>query len=532
MHLALEYGADRIWVVNVGDLKPMEFPIEYFLTLGRDADQWAREDGKDKTVAFTKLWAEREFGAEHAGEIAEIVTRYAQYAGRRKPELLEPQTYSLNNYSEAERVEAQWKALEARALTVKAALPADAQDAYFELVLHPILALSNLTKMYIAAGRNRLYAEEGRASANLWAEKTRELFARDAAISREYNHDLAGGKWDHMMDQTHIGYTYWQQPPVNAMPAVSEVQPLPEPTMGVASEGAGVYHQLAPFDPRLHFNSFSRGTHWIDVFNRGTGTFRFEAKGSEPWIELSETTGSVESETRLTVSVDWDKLGNRDRASGTVSIEQLDAQGKPAGPASVVPIEAVAPANPSRTAFAGFVEGDGVIAAEAEHYSRASAANGTHWERIPEYGATLSGMTPLPVTASSVPEGPRATLEYDIYLFQPDSYRLDLVVGPSLNFQPGKQLRLAVSLDDGPPQIVTVVPAELDRDLLPTGWAQSVRDSVRHVSATVNVSAAGRHTLKVGMVDPGVVLERFVLSKQPPPPSYLGPPESFRAAAK
>src|ERR1035437_2381505 len=105
MNLAHLYGADRIWIVNVGALKPMEFPIEFFLPLAWNPERW----GKDNLQEFTELWAEREFGPEHAAEIADIVSKTLKYNGRRKPELLEPATYSVLDYQEADRAVADYK---------------------------------------------------------------------------------------------------------------------------------------------------------------------------------------------------------------------------------------------------------------------------------------------------------------------------------------------------------------------------------------------------------------------------------------
>ena len=119
MNLALEYGADRVWIVNVGDLKPMEFPIDFFLNFARDPKRWPKE----KIGEFTRQWAEREFGGAHAAEIADIVSKTLKYNGRRKPELLEPATYSLLDYQEADRVVAEYKAVVARAEKISASLP-------------------------------------------------------------------------------------------------------------------------------------------------------------------------------------------------------------------------------------------------------------------------------------------------------------------------------------------------------------------------------------------------------------------------
>lgn len=219
MNLAYHHDANRLWVVNVGDLKPMEFPIEFFLTMAWNPDAWPKE----RIAEFTKLWATREFGPEYAADIADIVAKYTKYNRRRTPELLEPGTFSLENYSEADRVLAEWKTISDKAETINAKLPANARDAFFQLVLYPTKACYVVNDLYISAAKNRFYAKHNDGRANEYAQRVRDLFAQDAALTRAYHRDVANGKWNHMMAQTRIGYTYWQQPPSNTMPGVVEV---------------------------------------------------------------------------------------------------------------------------------------------------------------------------------------------------------------------------------------------------------------------------------------------------------------------
>ena len=220
MNLAYRYGANRIWIVNVGDLKPMEVPIEFFLSMAWHPEGWTNRNVGE----FTRLWAQREFGAKYAPEIAGILDKYAKYNGRRKPELLDADTFSLVDYGEADRVLAEFKSITAKAEEIYARLPAEQRDAFFELVLYPAKASELVTELYVTAGKNHLYASQGRASTNDLAEQVKALFQADADLASEYNHKLAKGKWDHMMDQSHIGYTSWKDPPANVMPAVSELQ--------------------------------------------------------------------------------------------------------------------------------------------------------------------------------------------------------------------------------------------------------------------------------------------------------------------
>src|SRR5690606_25423735 len=235
MHLAWAYGANRIWIVNVGDLKPMEFPIEFFLTLAWDPSRWSADSLDDYSTA----WAAREFGAELAPRIAALINGYTKLNGRRKPEMLAPDTYSLVNYREAERVLAEWSELVAEAQALYAKLPGESRSAFFQLVLYPVEASANLHELYVATGRNRLYALQGRARANAQAERARALFAADGKLARAY-HELQGGKWNHMMSQAKMGYVTWQQPDIETMPAVHQVRPRAGASMAVAIEGTTV----------------------------------------------------------------------------------------------------------------------------------------------------------------------------------------------------------------------------------------------------------------------------------------------------
>jgi len=511
MNLAYAYGADRIWIVNVGDLKPMEFPIEFFLTMARHPERL----GKDDLRGYTEQWAAREFGPQYAVEAADLISLYTKYNGRRKPEQLDPETFSLTNYREADRVYDEWKTLTERAERLSARLPADRRDAFFELVLYPLKASAIVNELYITAGKNHLYAAQGRASANDLAAQTRALFAADAALSYEYNHKLLNGKWDHMMDQTHIGYTGWQEPPMNVMPAVSEVHPAEGARMGINVEGSASVASgwSGPLQMEA-FDSFNCQTRFLDVFNRGDQPFDYTVSADQPWIKVDKEQGSVVKEERLLVSIDWDKLPEGTQ-NGVITISQKD------GSSLKVKVQAIKPA--LHEDIEGFVEANHYVSIEAEHFMANTAANGVQWEKIPGFGETLSAMSIFPVTAPSVDLAqPAATLEYKMVLFEKGAFNVEATVAPSLNFVPGRGLRYAVSFDDQKPVVVDILQHNTNQD-----WAKAVSDGVRHVATTLKLNAPGEHTLKIRMVDPGVVLEKLVVSHGQIASSYLGPPESY-----
>ncbi|RDS81153.1 glycosyl hydrolase [Dyella monticola] len=513
MHLALEYGADRLWVVNVGDGKPMEFPIEFFLDYARMPQRW----NKDHLDEFTKLWAARDFGSEHADEIAEAMETYSKYNGRRKPELIDPGTFSLANYHEADRVEGEWRALAQRVDELAMELPENERAAYFELIQYPVDACANLTGMYITAARNAADAQAGNPRANREADEVRTLFAKDAALSDAYN-TLLDGKWNHMMDQTHIGYTSWRDPPVNVMPAVSWIQVPKEGSLGVRAEDATPVGKsqvtLGTID------SVSDATRTLTLFDRGLTPVRYKIVTGASWLAPSETEGTVgRAEQRVALHVDWSKLpAGADSADGVITV--TSDEGKPMQytlHAQRLPI--------TRETAKGFVESDGYVAMEAADTSARTADGASldamHWTELPDYGETKSAMTVFPVTATGKPDS-AASLQYDMYLYDTGDMQLQLTVAPTQNFVPGRGLRFAVSVDDGPRTVVDALEHNTKED-----WAKAVTDGVRRVTVPLTIAAPGYHTLKIWAVDPALVVERLVVSHGALRPSYLGPPESF-----
>ena len=179
MHLAWQLEANRIWIVNVGDLKPMEFPTEFFIRYAWNPARWPYE----KLGEYSREWAAREFGAEHAAEVAALINGYSKLNRRRTPELLEPDTYSLTNYREADRLLAEWSDLVTRAEKLNAALAPEYRDAFYQLVLYPVKASAGVHELYVSVGLNRLYARQGRTDANIHSARARELFAADRQLA-------------------------------------------------------------------------------------------------------------------------------------------------------------------------------------------------------------------------------------------------------------------------------------------------------------------------------------------------------------
>lgn len=505
MGLAWKHKVDRLWLVNVGDLKPMEFPISFFLDYAWDPDAMTVE----KMNAYPEAWATQQFGATHAAEIGRLLTEYTRFNSRRKPELLSPDTYSVQHFGEAERVVAEYNALVADARRVRAELPQVYHDAYDQLLTYPIEASANLNELYVTVAKNRLYASEGRAMTNELAEKARWHFAHNDRLDSLY-HSINDGKWIHMMSQTRIGYTYWQQPEVNAMPEVKQIG-LP------TAADMGVFTSLPVFD-RHH-----QQTGYVEIYNRGRTSFEFSIQSDVSWMRFSQNSGLVDQQERVQVSVEWNDVPTGQHRV-PIRITQTDGR----------TVDVVADvdnrAHPGLRGFKGPVEQDGYIAIEAPQFTRNIKVGDVGWLEIPQLGRTSSSMTPFPVISNSMdPVANRRSprLEYDVFVINPGVVKVTVYLSPTLNYSKDYRhtdgIRFGLSFDDQTPQTLNMH-AEMEGGFHERVWDRWVADNIIKVTSTHTISNAGKHTLKLWMMDTGAVVQRIIIQTKDIGSTYLGPP--------
>ncbi|KAF2997461.1 hypothetical protein E8E14_001887 [Neopestalotiopsis sp. 37M] len=561
MQLAYAHGADRIWIVNIGDLKPLELPLSHFLDIAYDADKW----GVDNTTDWLTAWVAREFGPDFAEEITDILTRYGMYAARRKYELIEPYVYSVINYNEADAILAQWNALATDAQAVHDKLDENEQAAFFEMVLHPILGGQIVHKVHLGAEKNAVYANQHRSSANDVAMQVLADFNADGDLTAQWD-SLLDGKWEHMLDQTHFGYDgYWQQPMRNVAPALSFVQSAVSAvagSVGIAVEGlnasipgddkyhtnSGKYLTLPPLDP------YGVSTRWFDVFSRGTASCDWEAETDQPWVKLSQYSGTVGpnngTDTRVFVSIDWatapqivnNTVSNINFTTGCGHSGFATWYGSPY---LQLPINLRSVPSNFTT---GFVESDKYVAIEGPNYQRiynplsntyTNSSTDVTYHTLKDYGRTYGGVTLWPQDADPITPETGPALEYDLYLFtNATNVNVTLYLSPSQNYLSDRNpLHFAVSMF---PKNGAVAPATTVRFVgdsvgadLPPSWGYAVGDAVwghhpsHNTTTRWNVTQEGAHTLRVWGLAPSVVVQKVIVDLGGVRPSYLGPPESF-----
>ena len=254
LSLAYDFGIQRMWILNVGDLKPMEYPIQLFMDMAWNPKEYTVQTVTDHTLRFFQSV----LSGSVAEEASDIYNRNCQYMARVTPEMLDARTYNVET-GEWKQVADDYQRLELRALRLYDQIPAEARDFYRQLVLFPVQAMANLYDMYYAQAMNLHLATSNNPDANLWADKVKQCFRRDSLLCAAYNTDIAGGKWNGMMIQKHIGYRSWNDNFRADM--LPRVQTVPVSDGGYTFEAKDGY--VAMEAEHYYSTTASEGTKWM-----------------------------------------------------------------------------------------------------------------------------------------------------------------------------------------------------------------------------------------------------------------------------
>ena len=498
--LAYQWGIRDIWIVNIGDIKPHEFPCSFYFDLAWDPEAFTPDNLSD----YYLTWSKEQFGEKHAEGIAELLSKYTKFNARRTAEMLSPYTYSVENYREADRVEKEYQDLCDKAKAIYYQLDNAYKDAYSELILFPVESNSNLLSMYVAAAKNKFYATIGCANAaNDYAEKTRYYFDGDKDI-HTFMRDLNKGKWKYIYDQVHIGHPDWCPPALDNMPPVTYVHSTGKKAdLGIRPEYGDIYffggmcldgiewhhhNKMPKFDP------INNQTYYLELYNKGDDPVRYTLEPLQEWIKVSRREGVTTTFDRVDISIDWEKAP-KEETEGYIHV---------AGAGQTFKVTVPIRNDIQKSSYQGFVENNGVVSIEAVHYGRLQNKGDIQWKHIPNLGRTLSAMTVRPSNAD--PQKLNAEtpyLEYQFAIIDSSKVTLDVYLSPTYNFKRNEGLKFAVSIDNGEPQIVNM---HRDRGK----WSIRVGNHIAIESLKCGHLSKGNHTMKVWMIDPGVVFQKYV----------------------
>lgn len=320
---AYDTTADRLWLLNCGDLKGSEMQVSLFLDMAWDIGRFTA----DNVVTYPARWLAGIFGEAYYDRLEAMTREHLRLAFPRKPEYmgwgyhwnrfdhnceqLTDTDFSFTNYDEAQRRLEAYRQLGARAEALLHEIGDEARPAFYQLVYYPLRGAELMNRMTLGGQRNRWYARQGRAATNAVRDEVQRCYDSLQVITRGYN-SLLGGKWNHMMSmrQNYDGVSaYFNLPHLATHDAVG----APRLALQVAGEdvtGARAFHALPAFD------NYLRRTYPVEIYNRGGGTLAWTAHASEPWVVLSKSAGKTADEERITVGIDWEKAPLGERGAG------------------------------------------------------------------------------------------------------------------------------------------------------------------------------------------------------------------------
>jgi hypothetical protein len=530
MTKALRHGANRICIVNVGDLKPAEWDTEFFLGLAWNSRSWDPASGQHD---FFRRLARRDLGDSYAEQIATVLDEYYRLNFQRKPEhmgvdpavpLLAQPAFSVDSDGdEAQRRLDAFAALRRRADEVGERMDAEHADAYYELVLYPIRCAQQMNLKWLSMDRYAAYVRQGRSAA---ADCLADAAKAQASIDSEtdiYNNRTAGGKWRGMMSDAPRDLAVFKLPrkippsaPSQAILGVA-VEDTAIPYRGDLPDGLPAPLSLPAFTSRVPC------AHFIDVFNLGRESFSWNIQANGDWIKLSSTSGS--GDRRVFVTIDWKKAPIGENIQGII---RLSGAGR-----SVEVDVAVRDAPEADTGeVAGFAEADGRLVICAAHPSAQIFGSTLKWEVIQGLGYNGIAMAAVPREAASPEsldsEAAPAELDYRLWIDTPGEWRLVARLLPTWPSAVGRPGRFAVSFDSGPPKVVELYAYRNEND---PRWQEDVLRNAAY-AGTATLLSRGVHVLKIASLDPGIVIDAFMLERPGGKTSgYLWPAET-RVSAK
>lgn len=549
MSKAYEFQSRNLWILNCGDIKPHEYNIELFLDMAWNMRSFAKSEGVKNHM---QNWAGREFGTQNANKLTKLMYEYYRLAFQRRPEFMawsqvEPVTkageteLSQIHYGDevSKRIDEYQRLIET-ATEIKTDIIESRKDAFFELIYYPVTAAAHLNQKCLYAYKNKFAAQQSRESTAFFGQKSNDAYNQIKTETDYFNHKLQNGKWKHIMSMSprHL--------PVFSKPTLSTATHSTKAELGVALESyqmevnkdiVNSYADVLPV-----FNAYTNSKYFIDVFIKGDGVLPWTAQPKANWVLVSQTKGVLNTkngkqEQRLWVSIDWEKVpvGENKKEAPLGHDYQLippsykvnSAIDFVCGDTTIsIGISVFNPKLKELENYKGFVEDKGFVSINAESFTGIKTGTQANWEVFEGIGYSGSVIAALPRTANSVTDiaaiiQNSPVLEYDFYTFNFGEADVYVQAVPTHAFYDGKGVRCAVSIDDAAPEII---------DFQTFGrsdqWKENVLRNASLKSAKQLVNKAGKHTLKIWMVDPGVMLDQVLIDLGGWKKSYALPAET------
>lgn len=520
MKKAYDTGANRYWLLNVGDIKPGELGMKFFLDMAWDI----HSASYDKAYTYDADFLASIFGERYKEDLQDIMATYYQLGFQRKPESMGwgfewnsaksrerivNTDFSFINYNEAEDRMKTYDRIANRCQQIFNALPEKYQPAFYELVFYPVKGAALMNHKMLTAQKNRWYALQGRAATSYYAAQACRYQDSIQIYTQRYN-DMLGGKWNHMMALP-PGWTatYQHMPPVYS----TEIEEGAD--MHLFVPGKDTDYGVTTLNVLPCLNPYTRKSSFIELYNKGDKTFSWKADVADQWIILDKKSGQTRMQERISVSVDWEKV-----PVGTDIIgEILITSGKKV---QKVYLPVFNPPSPTVADLKGmYVEDNGCVSINAGAFHRKQENREIVIRTIKGLGyeneCVQLGEAVKPVQESwKLQETPK--VEYDFYTFSAGTVTAYIYALPLFPVNSGRDTRYGVMIDDGMVHWMTTAAKEYSSQ-----WKLNVARNAAISMVNLNVEKPGKHTLKLLCGDPGVIIQKIVIDFGGMKRSYLGP---------
>lgn len=546
---AYEYGVRELWIVNVGDVKFQEFPLNYFMDLAYDFEKWGSL-APNSTKEYTKAWIESVFGSytskKEREEIQEVLEGYLKINALRKPESLNDTVYHPAHYLECEKLlsfcgkleeknERLWKILEERGMG----------DAYFSMIYFSAEASFNLLKMHLYSGKNHLYASQGKSVANEYDKLVEACIEKDEALKTQMA-EFKEGKWAGMELASHIGFTNWNDEDWRY--PVRHIVRLPKKPRLVVTRADKTQHYTNQYFPiTLVIDDFvvsSSKKAKIQIANGGQGSVKWKiqegarkvgldgiahesGEGSRcEWLEFSQISGETTLQDEVEISLKEENLPLGEEVSCSFEIKTET---------EFVPVLVKAlKKDTSALPEGAFLAEHGMFVIDAVHYADKQAGlyerEAVEFKELYDFGKYQSGIKAFPVTASFDSKENAPSVTYELYSEEEKDCFLNLYTSPANPLIYGGKLSVEVSVNEGAGKLVEFTKAGYkggEPGCIP--WEQAVLNQ-EHVGSTEISLKKGLNKITVFAREAGMVLERLVVypKDMERAVSYLGEKECIR----
>lgn len=524
LSMAYDYGVRDVWIVNVGDLKFNEVLLHYFMDLAYDFEKWGTT-APNSIETYTSQWLGKTFSSVDAtlrNQMADVLQGYVRMNAMRRPEALNSSIYHPAHYLEADRMLELATSIEKMNEEIYLSLNGKAKEAYYSMIWLPATASINLLRMHVYAAKNMHDANQGKKTANEYANLVTTCIERDRELFKAFS-EFKDGKWKGMEQEEHIGFTTWNDDGCR-YPLRVTVEPAHKPRLFVSrKDDAQIYHKTYGSPMTIVVDDFlSAGNEAviIEIANDGIGTLDYviEADRATDWLDISAVHGTVESQEDVILQCDRSKLTDEVQC---VRLLIKDEE-------TVVAVDIKAKAHPINLPELTFLDNNGVIAIEANHYFDKKDMTAGQFVHLENYGRSGAGMKVYPTTVNFTDTDEKPSLSYRFLTESAGDYTIEVWTTPTNALQNNQPLRFAISANGKGDQVVTTVPVDFVPFHTDPRWCEGVLDNIRKTKVALTFDK-GVQELTIGALEAGLILERILIHKNgnEPRPSYLGPKESF-----